>query len=159
MAGGYLSLSIMSNQANNDKSSILVDVENLLDVYEPAFLRMPKTRRIHGAAVRMEEAAYDLIDFFSTAYDLPNGDEKRYWVLRMVGAYGRMQSAFKRLMKVKVDTQVSTTTGESDASRMNLLSDSVKLEIAMYMERIEKGIIKWKNSIKGSASYSPYGQR
>ena len=40
----------MSNKATNDKGSILVDVEELLDAFEPAFMRMPKIRRIHGAA-------------------------------------------------------------------------------------------------------------
>lgn len=60
----------MSNKAKNDKGSILVDIENLLDAFEPAFMRMPKIRRIHGAAVRMEDAAYDIIHYFTIAYVL-----------------------------------------------------------------------------------------
>lgn len=71
----------MSNKARNDKGSILVDVENLLDVFEPAFMRMPKIRRIHGAAVRMEDAAYDIIHYFTIAYEMTADEaqeKKRY---------------------------------------------------------------------------------
>ena len=93
----------MGNRAKNDKGSILIDVENLLDVFEPAFMRMPKIRRIHGAAVRMEDAAYDLIHYFTIAYEMGNDDpiRKKHYVGQMLGAYGRMQSCFKRLIKLK----------------------------------------------------------
>ena len=84
----------MGNKTRNDKGSILVDIENLLDIFEPAFMRMPKIRRIHGAAVRMEDAAYDIINYFSIAYELSNREdeivEKKHYVTLMLGAYGRM---------------------------------------------------------------------
>ena len=140
----------MSNKARNDKGSILVDVENLLDVFEPAFMRMPKIRRIHGAAVRMENAAYDIIHNFTIAYEMTVDEaaEKRFYVCQMLGAYGRLQSAFKRLMKVDIDTMKSSSP--ECKNKMCLFSDSTKLAIARSMEKIEEGIVKWKRSIKSS---------
>ena len=142
----------MGNKAKNDKGSILIDVENLLDVFEPAFMRMPKIRRIHGAAVRMEDAAYDIINYFSIAYELSNREdeivEKKHYISLMLGAYGRMQSCFKRLMKVDLDTMKSTTCSDEEKGKMCLFSDKAKLAIAQNMERIEEGIIKWRNSLK-----------
>lgn len=143
-----------SSRAKKDKGSILVDLEQLLDVFEPAFMRMPKIRRIHGAAVRMEEAAYDMIDYFHIAYEFNNKEDeifiKRKYIIKMLGAYGRMQSCFKRLMKIDMDTMKSTTCGEKDKKSMCLFSDSAKLAIAKSMEKIEEGIIKWRNSLKVS---------
>ena len=138
----------MSNKAKNDKGSILVDVENLLDAFEPAFMRMPKIRRIHGAAVRMENAAYDIIHYFTIAYELGphEGREKKFYIAQMLGAYGRLQSAFKRLMKVDIDTMK-----KSDGcckGQLCLFSDKTKLAIAQNMEKIEEGIVKWRKSVK-----------
>ena len=138
----------MGNKAKNDKGSILIDIEELLDVFEPAFMRMPKIRRIHGAAVRMENAAYDIIHYFSIAYEMSNNEasEKRYYVTQMLGAYGVMQSCFKRLMKVEIDTMKSSN--EESKGKMHLFSDTAKLAIARSMDRIEDGIVKWRKSIK-----------
>ena len=58
----------MGNKANNDKSSILVDIENLLDAFEPAYMRMPKVTRIESAAPKMKDAAYDIIRYYQMAY-------------------------------------------------------------------------------------------
>jgi len=148
----------MGNKAKNDKGSILVDIEALLDVFEPAFMRMPKIRRIHGAAVRMENAAYDIIHYFSIAYEMSNSeaDEKRYYVTRMLGAYGVMQSCFKRLMKVELDTMKSSN--EESKGKMHLFSDTTKLAIARSMDRIEDGIVKWRKSIRNNGIISKNGQ-
>lgn len=140
----------MSNKARNDKGSILVDVENLLDVFEPAFMRMPKIRRIHGAAVRMEDAAYDIIHYFTIAYEMTadEAQEKKRYISQMLGAFGRMQSCFKRLMKIDLDTMKRSNA--ENKGEFCLFSDKIKLAIAMSMERIEEGIVKWRNSIKSS---------
>ena len=140
----------MSNKAKNDKGSILVDVEAMLDVFEPCFMRMPKIRRLHGAAVRMEDAAYDIIHYFSIAYEMGNDEaqEKRYIISQMLGAFGRMQSCFKRLMKVDIQTQ--KISNPNAKGQMCLFSDSAKLAIAKHMEKIEEGIIKWRSSVKAS---------
>ena len=138
----------MGNKARCDKGSILIDVENLLDVFEPCFMRMPKIRRIHGAAVRMEEAAYDLLHYYHIAYEMGADEarEKRYYIEQMIGAFGRMQSCFKRLMKVDIDTQ--KRSNPENKGEMSLFSDSAKLAIAKSMERIEEGIRKWRSSVK-----------
>lgn len=150
VGGGLLDYIEMGNRAKNDKGSILVDIEKLLDVFEPAFMRMPKIRRIHGSAVRMEDAAYDIIHYFTIAYEMGQDEaaEKRKYVAQMLGAYGRMQSCFKRLMKIDIDTMKKSD--EDSKGEMCLFSDSTKLAIAQCMERIEEGIIKWRKSIKVS---------
>lgn len=142
----------MSNKARNNKGSILIDVENLLDVFEPCFMRMPKIRRIHGAAVRMEDAAYDLLHYYHIAYEMGPDEarEKRNCIEQMIGAYGRMQSCFKRLMKVDIDTQ--KRSNPENKGEMSLFSDTAKLAIAMSMERIEEGIKKWRNATRSPKS-------
>lgn len=144
----------MSNKAKNDKGSILVDVENLLNAFEPAFMLMPKIRRIHGAAVRMEDATYDLIDHYSIAYSLGADEwkEKRLEINKMIGAYGRMQSCFKRLMKIDIDAQKISI--QDARGKMGMFSNHTKLAIAQSMERIEEGIIKWRKSIRPSGIIS-----
>lgn len=136
----------------NDKGSVLIDAERLLDTYEPAFMNMPKIMRIHGPAVRMEEAVYDLIDNFYIAYELGTSqqeiEEKLAYIAKMIGAYGRMQTAFKRLCKIKIDSQKKSSP--EAIGQMSLLSDNVKLEVARCMERIEEGIIKWRSSLRAS---------
>jgi len=144
----------MANKAKNDKGSILVDIEAMLDVFEPCFMRMPKVRRLHGAAVRMEDAAYDMIHFFSIAYELSSSelDVKYYYIRQMLGAFARMQSCFKRLMKVNIDTQ--KTSAACTAGQVGLFSDSAKLAIARHMEKIEEGINKWRNSVRSQCIMS-----
>lgn len=142
----------MGNKAKNDKNSILIDTENILDVFEPAFMRMPKIRRIHGSAVRFEDACYDLIDNFYRANELTNRKEeisdKIKYSSAVVGAFGRMQSTFKRLMKIDLDNQ--KVSSEEAKGKMCLMSDGVKLEIARNMERLEEGIVKWRGSLRSS---------
>ena len=127
----------------------MVDTEALLDVFEPAFMTMPKIRRIHGAAVRMEEAAYDIIKHYYIAYNLDDEDElkeKEHYIREMIGSFGILQSSFKRLMKVKIDTQKKSDP--EAVQQMGMFTDKVKLDLAKSMERIEEGMLKWKNSIK-----------
>lgn len=142
----------MGNKAKNDKGSVLVDVEHLLDVYEPALFNLPKVRRIHGSAVRMEDAAYDLIDNFCIAYQLGNSreeiEEKLVYIAKMIGAFGRMQSCFKRLCAASLHVQKKSSP--EAVGEEYLLSDNVKLEIARSMERIDEGIRKWRNSLRSS---------
>ena len=69
-----------------------MNVEKMLDIFEPAFMQMSKIRRIHGAAIRMEDAAYDIIHYFTIAYEMGPSEakEKRYYVSQMLGPFGRM---------------------------------------------------------------------
>ncbi len=140
----------MSNRAKNDKASIIVDAKNILLIFDPAFARMPKIRRHHGAAVRFEQAVYDLIDNFYQAYVLSNRpqeiDDKIRYTAAMIGAFGRMQTAFDLLMRTRMDNQ--KTSNANAVGEMYLLSDHVKLEIARSMEKMEEGISRWRTSLK-----------
>lgn len=140
----------MSNKAKNDRDSILIDTIELLKVYEPAFARLPKIRRIHGSAVEMKNAAWNIIRNFHIAKRCGNDELeiKKHHLNKMIGEYGVMQTAFIMLMSVTIDTQKSSS--EDCIGQMYLFSDSVKLAIARNMEKIEEGIMKWKNSIKSN---------
>ena len=72
--------------------------------------------------------------------------EKKVEISRMLGAYGRMQSCFKRLMKIDIDTQKCSS--EECKGVPGFFSDKTKLKIAKSMERLEEGIIKWRKSIR-----------
>ena len=57
-----------------------------------------------------------------------------------------MLAAFEILMDMKVMTQKKSD--KESEGEMYLFSDNVKLEIARFLERIEEGAKKWRNSIK-----------
>ena len=144
----------MSNKARNSKESILTDTKELLKILDTAIKRMPKMYRQHGAAIRMEQAGYDIIHHFTIAY---NCKEVRIDEIRMMfGAYGRLIAAFEILMAVRLDTQKSSN--HENSGKMGLFTDTCKLAIARQIERIEEGVVKWHNAIKVSASRLPVGQ-
>lgn len=145
----------MSNKAANSKESILADVKELLKILDTAIKRMPKMYRQHGAAIRMEQAGYDIIHHFTVAYNCK--EVRLYEIQQMFGAYGRMIAAFEILMYVKLDTQKSSDP--QNVGQIGLFSDSCKLALARRMERIEEGISKWHNAIKVSTSRLDAGQQ
>lgn len=145
----------MSNKARNSKESILTDTKELLKILDTAIKRMPKMYRQHGAAIRMEQAGYDIIHHFTIAH---NCKEVRIGEIRqMFGAYGRLIAAFEILMAVKLDTQKSSD--QENKGQMSLFTDTCKLAIARQIERIEEGVVKWNNATKVSASRPPVGQQ
>lgn len=87
---------------------------------------MPKTERIDGAGAEMRRAAYTIIREYHIAYHCK--DVRTEHIRQMVGWYGQLQAAFEI------------------ACLLGVLEDRFKLSIAMRMERIEEGIMKWKNA-------------
>lgn len=149
----------MSNKANNDKSSIKHDIENFLDIFEPAFANLPKAMQMHGAAVRLEQAAYELMANLSIALRLGSDEfdrpRKLHYIEMMIGNYGVMDSCFKRVCQQKVNTQ--KRSGAESVGEMHLFADKTLLNLARCMERVEVGISKWRNYLK-SHSVKPAGR-
>lgn len=134
----------MSNSARRCKESILADTEELIKVLDPAILTMPKIRRLHGAAIRMETAAYDLIDCFHVAYNCP--EARLEYIQKMFGTYGRMQTAFSILLQQKQDCQKSSN--KENVGSMGLFTLRASHAIARQMERIKEGIKKYHSATK-----------
>ena len=138
-----------SNHAKTCKESILVDVKELLKLYDRVTIHLPRIRREHSAVKRFEDAAYNIIHNFSIAFEMRNEEEKqmkRMYVERIIGSFGEMLAAFEILMDMRAGTQ-KVSDAESKGE-MYLFSDSAKLQIARYLERIETGIKKWRSSIR-----------
>jgi hypothetical protein len=120
----------MSARVRKDKAGILADAKNLIWVLLPAIQRMPKIERIEGAPHEMKTAAFSIVANFTTAWNCPECRDE--YIRRMFGDYGRLLAAF------------------DIAIRQGLMTDSVKLGIAEYLERIEEGITKWHNALRSS---------
>lgn len=128
----------------------MTDTKSLLKTLDTAIKRMPKIYRCHGAAIRMEDAAYDLINHFTQAINCK--EVRTVEIQKMFGAYGRLIAAFEILMEVKLDTQKSNHP--DNIGEMGLFSDKCKLMLARDMERIEEGIRKWYNASRQAVSPS-----
>ena len=98
----------------------------MLRFIHPALQRMPKIERIDGAGAEMKRAAYAIIREYYIAYYCPS--RRAEHIGEMIGWYGHLQSALEI------------------CCQQGILRDEFKLPIAMRMERIEEGIMKWNNS-------------
>ena len=115
------------NQATHSKESILAHAKNLLRVYLPAMQRMPKIERWDGAAPSLRQAAFDIIDLYTVAWNCP--EARLTSIQRMFGAYGRLIAAFELLVQ------------------QGLLTAGTQLAIAEQLERMEEGIAKWHHTV------------
>lgn len=120
------------NKAKNDKSSILVDAKMLLRIYNPIFQHMPKIERIDGLGADMRRAILDIISHFSIAYECE--EVRQQEIRQMIGSYGKAMAVFDLLRDLGV------------------VPDTELYLIAERMDRIEKGILKWRNSLRGYKS-------
>ena len=121
-----------SNKAKKDKGSILADVKNLLYILHPAIQRMPKIERIEGAPAEMKRACYDLVRHFTVAMEC--SEVRIAYIRKMFADFGGILASFEL------------------AIQFGLFTDSDKLRIAMQLERIEKGIRKWRNASRSLRS-------
>jgi len=129
----------MSVKANKDKDSILADAKELLKILIPAIQTMPKIERIDGAAIDMKRAAFDMIHHFTIAYNCPEVRAEN--IHQMFGDYGRLIACFEILLTQRANT-MQTNPGAG------LFTNKTKLNLARKIERIEAGIVKWRNSLR-----------
>lgn len=93
-----------SNHAKTCKESILVDVKELLKLYDRVTIHLPRIRREHSAVKRFEDAAYNIIHNFTIAFEMRNEDEKqmkRMYVERIICSFGEMLAAFEILIDLR----------------------------------------------------------
>ena len=115
------------NKAQRDAFvSIPAEVKEMLRHLHPAIQHMPKPERMDGVGAEMRHAAYAILREYHIAYHCK--DVRIEHIQQMVGWYGHLQAAFEV------------------ACLLGVLKDGFKLQIAMRMERIEEGIMKWKNA-------------
>lgn len=119
------------NRARNDKSSILSDAKNLLFILYPAIQRMPKIERMEGAPIEMERAAINIVRYFNIAKECP--EARNEYIRRMFGEFGTLLATF----------DLCITKG--------LFTDSIKLRIAVQLDRIEEGVRKWRNATRSQS--------
>ncbi len=139
----------MSNKAKNCKESILVDVKNLLTLYDRFVMTLPKARRESGALRHFEDAGYQMIHHFTIAREMTSPadhDERRRHVDAILGCFGELVAAFEIMMQMKAATQKKSTSDLK--GEMYLFSDSAKLGMARCLEKIEEGCRKWRNSMR-----------
>ena len=117
-----------SNKAKNDKDSILADAKNLLAILYPAIQRMPKIERIEGAPTEMKRATLGIIRHFSIAKECH--EERALEIRKMIGEFGVLLSAFELCIV------------------QGLLTDKDQLKIAMQLDRLEEGVMKWRNAVR-----------
>ena len=114
----------------NHRDSILADTKNLLYMLNPAIQRMPKLERIEGAPVEMKRAAHAIIRHFTVAKVC---EEVRSEHIRaMIGEFGVLIANFE-LMLIR-----------------GLLTEKAQLVMATQIERIEEGIMKWRNAVRSA---------
>ena len=115
------------NKAHRDAYvSIPAEVKEMLRFLHPAIQHMPKIERIDGVGAELRRAAYAILREYHIAYYCR--EAKAEHIRQMVGWFGHLQAAFEV------------------ACQLGVLKDGFKLSIAMRMERIEEGVMKWKNS-------------
>ena len=98
----------------------------MLRFLHPALQRMPKIDRIDGAGAEMRRAAYAILREYYIAYHCP--EVRASHIRQMIGWYGHLVSALEI------------------CCQQGILRDEYKLPISERLERIEEGIMKWKNS-------------
>ena len=104
----------------------------------PAVQHMPKVDRIDGVGAEMRRASWGILREFYMAYHCPESRDRH--IEEIIGWYGILVSAI----------EIGCLQG--------ILKDQFKLNIAMRMERIEEGILKWHNSIRQERGQGTAGE-
>ena len=115
------------NKASRDAFvSIPAEVKEMLRHLHPAVQHMPKCERYDGVGAELKRAAYAILRCYHTAYFCPALRMEK--IGEMIGWYGHLQAALEI------------------ACQEGVMRDEFKLPIAMRMQRIEEGVMKWNNS-------------
>ena len=133
---------IRGNRGKKSKDSVLADTMDLLMVYEPVYNRMPKIKRLHGAAVKFYDAAWDIIGLHKQAKECQ--ETRLRCIQGIIYSYGILDASI----------QMMNVTGH--------LTDKDFFRIAEILVRIEEGVRKWKRSLPascGGEGQREYGQK
>lgn len=117
------------NKARRDKDSILVDAKMLLCIYNPVYQHMPKIERIDGLGSDMRQAILGIIHHFCIARECEEVRQEE--IRQMIGCYGQVTAVFDLLRDLGV------------------VPDTKLYLMAERMDMMEKGILKWRNSLRG----------
>lgn len=124
------------NKAHRDAFvSIPAETKQMLRHVIPAVQRMPKIDRVDGAGGVMRRAAWGILFEYHIAYRCPSSRDEH--IEQMIGHFG----VFKEALEI--------------ACLQGILRDEFKLNIAMRLERIEEGIMKWYNANRQVRASAP----
>ena len=124
------------NKAHRDAFvSIPAETKEMLRYVIPAVQHMPKIDRVDGAGGVMRKAAWKIIEEFYIAYRCP--EMRVVHIERMIGSVGVFVSALEI------------------ACLQGIMREEFKLNIAMRLERIEEGIMKWYNGTRQVRANAP----
>lgn len=119
-----------------DKASIFVDAQNLRRLFYEALKDMSKGDRVMFGERTMCEIG-DFIASFVMAYDFP--DERNYYIRKMVAQFAVVRLDLEAMAELNIYK-----------GKLNKYGDPVvKGEIFECVGRIDMGISKWRNSLKG----------
>lgn len=121
-----------------DKAGIYVDATLLRKVLYQALYDMTKMdRMIYGERVMVELGEF--ISAFAMAYDFP--EERDYYIRKMCAVFSVL------LVDLRIMAELNVYKGAKNSSGDVI----VKGEIFELVGRIDIGISKWRNSIKGKS--------
>lgn len=121
-----------------DKAGIYVDATLLRKVLYQALYDMTKMdRMIYGERAMVELGEF--ISAFAMAYDFP--EERDYYIRKMCAVFSVL------LVDLRIMAELNVYKGAKNSSGDVI----VKREIFELVGRIDIGISKWRNSIKGKS--------
>lgn len=136
------SLGTNGNKAHRSKESILADAESLMLIFNPIFQRFPKIERIDGIARDFRNAIWNIVRCYKKARECKEIAERE--IQEMIGWYGVLDAGI-----LMMDT-------------LSMLTDKEFFAIAMRIDAIRKGVVKWKRSLPASVAdegHRRYGSR
>lgn len=127
-------LKARGNGAKNHRSSILVEAKQLLKTMHYNLPNVDTMQRREGAWAAMRQAALNMIRQFCKARS--NGEMRLMYIDEMVGEMGVIDAMFDELCQI------------------GALTDKAKLQIAFHMDRMDRGIMLWRDANGGHRNYT-----
>jgi len=125
-----------------DKAGIYVDLYNLRKVLKRAQYTMTKADRIVYGTPVLEKNGEVLADFV-LAYDFE--DEREKYIRKMCADF----EVLKLDLRILAEDNVIKCPDPQNALAK---PETIKIEIFELVARIDEGIMKWRNSIKGKTA-------
>lgn len=114
------------NSAQHHKDSILVEVKQLLKTMHHNLPNVDTLQRREGAWAAMRQAALNMIRQFCEARS--SESNRQTHIDDMIGEMGVIDAMFDELNDI------------------NALTDSAKIKIAYHMDRMDRGIMLWRDA-------------
>ena len=122
----------ITNSAQNDKDSILVETKLLLQYLHEIRAQVPKVFRMYGAFEQMRQSALTIIREFYIGREFK--EERVAHIKVLMGEYGVLVAMFE------------------ECCNHEMFTDTWKYNISCRLDRMEEGIKKWRNATRSLVS-------